>query len=449
MQFDLGVRAKHLLPMKDGTGDVHADYFIGVKAGIITEVGPYRASHLKETAQFIDGSDHLVIPGLINGHTHLAMSLFRGFEDDVPFHDWLFKTIFPLEAKLVDEKFVRLGTELSALECIRFGTTTVNDMYFFSGVTAQVLDHAGMRAIVAWPFIDFPTPDEKHLGDTALSSRPERFLEFFEKYKGHPRIRAALGPHAPYTCSDELIRMVTQLSHQHQVPVHMHVCETCREVDESVQVYGKTPVQRLYDLGALHNRFYAAHGVHLSDAEVALFVETGASIIYNPDSNMKLSSGIAPIAKYRKAGIPIALGTDGAASNNDLSLFGAMDLGTKLQKLSGQHNTAMVALDALNLATYEGARALGLSSLVGSLEIGKRADFVVLRTDLPHVKPLYSVLSQLVYAYQGLEVDTVVCDGKVLLNRGKFTTLDEVSIYAQVEEMRKNVSQSLEINEDN
>jgi 5-methylthioadenosine/S-adenosylhomocysteine deaminase len=309
-------------------------------------------------------------------------------------------------------------------------------MYFHSEVTAEVIDRAGLRATIAWPFMDFPTPDEAYLGDAALSSRPARFKEFYETYKDHPRIRPALGPHAPYTCGDELIRMVTKMSHEFNVPVHMHVCETCKEVEESIVKYGKTPGKRLYDLGALHHRFIAAHGVHLSEEEIGYFKETGASIVYNPDSNLKLGSGIAPITKYRKMGVPVSLGTDGAASNNDLSLFGAMDLGTKLQKGSSGDNLAMVALDALNLATYEGARALGLQSEIGSIEIGKRADLICLRTDLPHVTPLHSVLSQLVYSYQGLEVDTVVCEGRVLLDRGVFTTLDATQIYQDAQAYR-------------
>jgi 5-methylthioadenosine/S-adenosylhomocysteine deaminase len=444
MNFDLGLRAGHLLTMKDGRGDVHQDYFIGVKDGAIVEVSPFKDAWIKSCTLFIDRKDDIVMPGLINGHTHMAMSLFRGFEDDRPFHEWLFDRIFPIEAKLVSEDFVRAGVELSALECIQFGTTTVNDMYFFSHATADVIDRVGMRAILAWPFIDFVVPDEKHLGDQAISSRPARFKKFHDQYRSHPRIRPALGPHAPYTCSDDLIKQVTQLSHEFTAPVHMHVCETRLEVEESVQKFGKSPVHRLNDLGAIHSNFIAAHGVHLNDSEIEIFRQQGASVVYNPDSNLKLSSGIAPIAKLRKAGVKIALGTDGAASNNDVSMFGAMDLGTKLQKLFNNDNTAMVALDALNLATYEGAKALGLGHLIGSIEVGKRADFISLRTDLPHVKPLYSVLSQLVYAYQGLEVDTVVCDGRVLLLDGKHQTIDASAVYEKVEKIRIQVKASLE-----
>jgi 5-methylthioadenosine/S-adenosylhomocysteine deaminase len=446
--FDLGIRAGHLLTMKNGHGDVHQDFFIGVKDGVIIEVsacGDARAATLaKECIRFIDRQNQIVLPGLINGHTHLPMSLFRGFEDDRPFHEWLFQRILPAELALVDADFVRTGVELSALECLRFGTTTVNDMYYYVETIAQVIHEVGMRAIIAWPFMDFVAPDERHLGEQAVASRDARFQKFHELYRNHPRIRPALGPHAPYTCCDETIQEVTRLSKKYSCPVHMHVCETRGEVQESMEKFGKTPVQRLHDLGALHSRFIAAHAVHTTDAEIELLVKSGVSVIYNPDSNMKLSSGVAPIPKYRKAGVPVGLGTDGAASNNNLSMFSAMDLGTKLQKVSNQSNTAMVALDALNLATHEGAKALGLDHLIGSIEVGKRADLISLRTDLPHVQPLYSVLSQLVYAYQGLEVDTVVCDGKVLLENGTdYLTLDPRSIYERVKIWKEKITHSI------
>ena len=436
VRFDLGIRAGLLLPMKQGKGEVRNQFFIGIKDHYIAEIAPFRENHISACEKFLDLKDQIVLPGLVNAHTHLAMSLFRGFEDDLPFQEWLFDRIFPLEAELVDANFVKVGTRLSALECIRFGTTTVNDMYFFPEATAEVLDQAGMRAIVAKPFIDFVMPDEKHLGVNPIPGRAERFKNFYEKYKNHSRIQPALGPHAPYTCSDELLKQIVELSDEYGVPIHMHVSETKGEVEESIKKYGKRPVKRLHDLGILRENFFAAHMVHVDAEEAKLFSKAGSKVIYNPDSNLKLSSGIAPIAEYRRENILVALGTDGAASNNDLSMFGAMDLGTKLQKVSNHNNTAMVALDALNLATYEGARALGLGNKIGSLEVGKCADLISVRMDYPHVKPLYSVLSQLVYAYQGLEVDTVICDGKILLEKGVHQTLNAESIYSDVEKMR-------------
>jgi len=442
VRFDLGIRAGLLLPMKNGTGEVRNQFFIGIKDHYIAEITPFREHYALSCDHFLDLQDQIVLPGLINAHTHLAMSLLRGFEDDLPFKEWLFDRIFPIEAELVDAHFVKVGTRLSALECIRFGTTTVNDMYFFPESTAEVLDQAGMRAIISQPFIDFVMPDEKHLGVNPIPGRAIRFKNFHQKYAGHSRIQTALAPHAPYTCGDDLLKQIVELSRELKVPVHMHVSETKGEVEESLKKYGKRPVKRLHDLGILNENFFAAHMIHVDTEEARLFANSGARVIYNPDSNLKLGSGIAPISEFRKSKILVALGTDGAASNNDLSMFGAMDLGTKLQKLSNQNNTAMVALDALNLATYEGAQALGLGSKIGSIEVGKCADLISVRMDYPHVKPLYSVLSQLVYAYQGLEVDTVICDGKILLQKGQHQTLSSETIYQDVEKIRNQIKKT-------
>lgn len=438
-KFDLGIRAGHLLTMKDGQGEVLQDAFIGIKGGVFTEIAPFSESVISECGDFLDRSDQIVMPGLVNGHTHLAMSLFRGYEDDRPFQEWLFERILPAEAELVDEEFVRIGVQLSLLECIRFGTTTVNDMYYFCHAIAQEIDQAGMRATVAWPMIDFVVPDEAHLGNDAIPSRPERYKQFHERYRNHPRIQPALGPHAPYTNGDEGLEVVKKLAQETGSIVHMHVCETQGEVADSIERHGKSPVQRLHDLGMLGPHFIAAHGVHLSDEEIEIYRKSGASIVHNPDSNLKLSSGIAPVVKYRKLGMTVGLGTDGAASNNDLSMFGVMDLATKIQKVTQKDNTAMVALDALNMATLEGAKAMGREKEIGSIEVGKRADLITLRTDLPHVMPLYSVLSQLVYAYNGSEVHTVICDGRLLFQDGNYYTIDPRVVYENVERMRLKV----------
>ena len=437
MSFDLGIRVSHLLSLRNGSDEIIHDGFVGIQGSRIAEVGPYQPLHKKNSLKFLELEDRILMPGLVNTHTHLAMSLFRGFEDDLPLQDWLYKKIFPAEAKIVDAEFVRTGVELSALECIRFGTTTVNDMYFYADICAEVLDESGLRGRVAWPFMDHALPDERHLGALALRSRPDRFRAFHERWKNHSRIRASLGPHAPYTCGDDVLLQVKELSKSLGTSIHMHVSETKEEVEESLKRYGKTPAKRLFDLGLLTPRFQAAHGVHLNSEDLECFRKSGASILYNPDSNMKLASGTAAIPLYRKLGIPVGLGTDGAASNNDLSMFGAMDIGTKLQKLASGDSTAMVALDALNLATLEAARALGMDSEIGSLEVGKCADLMSVRMDFPHLKPLHSITSQLVHSCQGFEVDTVICDGEMLLREGQFTTLSEKKVYEKVDLYRQ------------
>lgn len=428
--------------MKEGSGHVDKDYFVGVSGNRIAAVEPYNPAHATASKKFIDASDQILMPGLINGHTHLAMVMFRGFEDDRPFQEWIFERILPLEGSILDEEFVRIGTELAALESIRFGTTTVSDMYYFYEAAAKVIDSSGMRALIAACYMDFMQPDEKAVGSASNSHRMERFKKFHAQYKGHPRIRPTLAPHAPYTCSDELLRDVSALARECGVQLHIHLCETRGEVQESIEKYGMKPVQRLERLGFFDGPVIAAHGVHLDDDDIAVLKRKGVSVVYNPDSNAKLSSGVAPVPKLRAAGVPVSLGTDGAASNNDLSLFGAMDLGTKIQKLTLHSSTGMTAIDAINLATIEGARALGLEKEIGSIEIGKRADFISLRTDYPHTQPLYSVLSQLVYSYQGPEVDTVVCDGKILMENQVHTTLNAKEIYRRIDAMKLRVMEA-------
>jgi 5-methylthioadenosine/S-adenosylhomocysteine deaminase len=439
---DLGIRCGHLLTMAGGRcQDPETDRYIGIKGGSIVEISPWdEAESPAKAAELIDGRGYIVMPGLVNAHAHLAMTLFRGLEDDVPFHTWLIERILPLEAQLVDAEFVRVGTELAALECIRFGVTTVNDMYFFAETVADVLDRAGLRGYMAQVFADGALPEDRVLG----RDKAGLFRALHAKYAKHPRLRASLGPHAPYTCGDDIWREVVGLSKAHDALIHTHLCETAFEVSEAKKAHGgKTPVRRLHELGVLGPRTICAHCVHFEDGDFELMKSSGAAVVYNPDSNMKLSSGVAPVVRYRQNGIPVAFGTDGSASNNDLSIFGAMDVGTKLQKLSASDNTAMVAADALRCATWEGARALGLESRTGSIEVGKAADIILVGLDHPHMHPLHDVRSQLVYSAQGLEVDTVICEGRVLMCDRKFQTLNAPAIYADVSRMKEKVSRAV------
>lgn len=429
-KFDLGIRAQYILRMSSGTKvSSERDFFLGIRAGKIAELRPWVPDDNDLCHDFIDAQNHVLLPGMVNGHTHLAMTLYRGLEDDVPFQKWLFDRILPLESRMVNSEFVRVGTELAALECIRFGVTTVNDMYYFTRVTADTLDRAGLRGLVGQPFASVPLPDDQLLG----RDKAKLFEELHEKYCDHSRITAALAPHAPYTCNDQILREVVALSDRFDAPIHIHVSETAHEVQDSLELYQMSPVKRLFGLGILRKTTLAAHCVHLSDEDIGLMRSAGASIVYNPDSNLKLSSGIAPIARYRAEGIRVALGTDGAASNNDLSIFGAMDLGTKLQKMVSGSNTAMVARDALACATQEGADALGLGGVIGSLEIGKEADLILVHLNHPHLQPVHDVQSLLVYSASGLEVDTVICQGKVLMKDGEILTLDRERILSEAE----------------
>ncbi len=437
--FDLGVRAGYMLTMKDGRAEPLRDHFIGVKDGAITEVARFRPALKTASRKFIDGSGQACLPGLINGHTHLPMSLFRGVADDVSFHDWLFTRILPLEAKLVSQTFVRDGLELAALECIRFGVTTVNEMYFFAAAEAATLARAGLRAIVAQTMASFPLPEDKAVGTDKFAIVDS----LRKKYARHRRLRIGYGPHAPYTCDDALLTAVREATAKNGAPVHIHLSETEKEVAEHREKHGVSPVARLERLGLLRAGTICAHCVHLDEADRDLLARTGASAVYNPDSNAKLGAGVAPVVDYLQRGIPVSLGTDGAASNNDLSLFGAMDIGTKLQKLVSGDSSAFRAEQALSAATWGGARALGLGELVGSLEVGKRADLILVDLRYPHLQPVHDLVSQLVYAAQGCEVSTTVCEGKVLFARGRFTTLSEKKIFAKAEAWRKKIQATL------
>lgn len=438
--FDLGIRAQILLTLKDGEVRPLANQWVGVRDGKIAEVGPYSDAVRARCKRFIDADSHVVMPGLVNAHTHLAMTLFRGLEDELSFHDWLFQRILPLEGRCADRAFVRAGTELALLECVRFGVTTVNEMYFFASEAADAIDRAGVRGVVSQVFAQFPLPEDAALG----SDRVARFRDLHSKYSGHERIKVALGPHAPYTCDDAIFREIVRLSEETRAPIHVHVSETAKEVQDSIAQYGKTPPARLAELGVLGERTVAAHGVHLTDADIELFASARAAVVYNPDSNMKLGSGIAPVGRLLDRKVGLALGTDGAASNNNLGLFGAMNVGAKLQKLFGGERHAMTADDAIRAATWGGAHALGLSSKIGSIELGKSADLIAINFAYPHLQPVHSVASQLVYSATGAEVDTVICQGQVLFEKDQYTTLDREKILRDVEIQRARIQKETE-----
>ncbi len=439
MKFDLGIRCDWFLGMAGGDPQVDRDWFLGITDGAVAWVGPWKSSLRKSCRKFIYQSGQVVMPGLVNGHTHLPMTLFRGIEDDAPLQKWLFQRIFPLEAKFVDRGFVRLGAELAALECIRFGVTTVNDMYYYVDEIARVIDRAGIRATLGQPVLDFPTPEDKDLG----SDKSVVFERNWKKWHRHPRIRMGLAPHAPYTVGDEKFREVVRLSEKFSAPIHVHLNETESEVKEHLSKHGVGPVERLHKLGVLGSRTVCAHSVHMTDRDHEMIRATGTAVVFNPDSNMKLSSGVAPVPRYLKEGVQVAIGTDGSASKNDLSLFSAMNVGAKLQKLANHDNTAMTAVDALRLGTWLGARALGLGHVCGSLEPGKRADVILVDFQHPHLQPVNSVVSHLVYAVNGMEVSTVICDGKFLMKDRKVLTLNQKEIFKKAQGVAKRLAKEL------
>ncbi len=427
--FDLALRCDFLLTLEGGKTDCLRDQVIGISHSKIDAIFPWAEGLTKtpwRAKEFIHAKDQVVLPGLVNTHTHLAMSLFRGLADDLPFNDWLYKAILPAESKRVDAEFVRVGTRLAALECIQSGVTTVCDMYYFENIVAEELERAGLRAVVGEAITDFPAPDDK-----LLNGEKYKILEqMVERYGSSQTITPCVAPHAPYTCSDETIQAAVKFASRHQLPLMIHVAETLPENSESMKKYSKTSVQRLHDLGVMSSPHIFAHCTHVTDEDIALMARAHTGVAYNPESNMKLGVGAAPFSKLVKAGIAVGLGTDGAASNNDLSILREADTAAKLQKLSQSNSIAMTASDALRAATIEGARALGLDKVTGSLEPGKFADLICIDVSTPQMIPHFDFPSLLVYSSAGAGVKTVICHGKILLEEGNVKTLDAKRVCA-------------------
>lgn len=356
----------------------------------------------------------ILIPGLVNLHVHAAMTLMRGLADDLPLMQWLQEAIWPAEARHVSEAFVRDGTLLAAAEMLQGGITTCNEMYFYPDIAAQAFADAGMRATIGITALEFPTP-YAHDADDYL----RKGLQARDRWHEHPLISFALAPHAPYTVSDDTLKRITTLAAELDCRIHMHVHETAHEVAESGSTYGCRPIARLEQLGLLGPDFISVHSVHLNDDEIALLAHHGCSIAHCPSSNMKLASGIAPISQCLRQGVNIGLGTDGAASNNRLDLFQEMRQAALLAKVATQDPTVIPAHAALTMATLGGARALGLDSLIGSIETGKRADLCTISVDQAYYRPCFDPISHLVYVLGREAVTHTWVDGNIRVKKGK------------------------------
>ena len=411
-----------------------------VRDGAILALGPvdslagqYRARRV------IDGRGQLLLPGLVNTHCHAAMVLFRGLADDLALQDWLQFYIWPAEARYIDSATVHLGTQLAMAEMIRGGITTFNDMYFYMDVVAQAVEAAGMRAVLAEGLLDFPVPGSAN--PEAGLARAEALLR---QYHDHPLIRPAVGPHAPYSCSPGLLTSARDLATAWQAPLHIHLSETQKEVAEIGQRYGGlTPTAFLDSLGLLGPRTIGAHGVVLTPADIDLLRQRQAGIAHNPESNMKLASGVAPIVALQAAGVKLGLGTDGAASNNNLDLWQEMSTAAKLQKVHLADPAALEAYSVLRMATLGGAQLLGLDSLIGSLAPGKRADLILVDLDGPHAHPAYNLYSQVVYALRAGDVRSVLIDGRLVMDNRRLLTLDEATIFAAADSLASHIRQDL------
>ena len=419
----------------DGAGQVIADGAVAVDGTDIVAVGPanaLRAAYRGDAT--IDAGGGVVMPGLVNTHTHAPMVLYRGLADDLALMDWLQKYIFPAEAKTVTPEFVRAGTRLAVLEMIRSGTTAYADMYYFEEEIARVTRTAGLRAVLGQTIIQFPVPDAKTPAEGL--ARTERFIK---EFAADELIVPAVAPHAMYTLDGATLKASRALADRHGVPVLIHVAETREEVGIAREKYKATPVEYLESLGFFGPRTVAAHGVHLTAADIGVLRRRGVGIAHNPESNMKLASGTAPVIELRNAAVAVGLGTDGAASNNDLDMFEAMRQAALLHKLQSNDPRALPAPEALAMATRDGARVLGLADRTGSIEVGKRADIIVVSMEAARQTPMYDPMSHLVYATRGDDVRTVMVNGRVLMRDRKVLTLDEPAILAEARQLATQV----------
>lgn len=390
-------------------------------------------------AQTIDARGKLVLPGFINGHTHVPMTLFRGLHDDVTLDDWLRKYIFPAEAKNVTEEFVRWGTRLAVAEQIRGGITTFADMYYFEDAVAEETKAAGMRGVLGETFIDFPAPDNKN--EAEMLAYTEKFLKHWQN---DPLIHAAPAPHSIYTCSQKTLQDAAILARQYHAPILIHVAEMKKELDDSRAQNGTTPVQYLNKIGVLGPDVIAAHCIFVDQADRALLAQKNVGCVHNPSSNMMLASGVSPVPELRAAGVAVGLGTDGpAGSNNDLDLMEEMDLAAKLQKITKMDPRALGAKAVVEMATIEGAKALHMEKEIGSLEDGKKADLILIGLNEPNAVPMYDIYAQLAYALKGSDVETVVIGGKPVMRNHELLTVKEDEVLAKAREYKKKIEASL------
>ena len=418
--------------IENGAVAIRADRIVGVGARAEIDAR-FQAAHR------LDRPDAILAPGLIDTHTHAAMSLFRGIADDKKLQDWLNNYIFPAEAKNVTPDFVRWGTRLGCLEMLLGGTTTFTDMYYFEDVVAEVAKEAGMRGVLGETIIKFPVADAK---------TPAEALQFTEKYltrfRNDPLVTAAVAPHALYTNSDETLIAARALANKYNAPLLIHLSETRQENDDSLSARHMTPTKVLDTLGVLTGRTVAAHCVWVDEADMAILKARGVGIAHCPSSNMKLASGVAPVVRMLALDLPVGLGPDGpAGSNNDFNMFEEMDLAAKLAKVTTLNPEVLPASTALEMATIRGARALGMEKEIGSLETGKRADLILVRGDRPNAVPMYDPISQMVYALKGEDVRDVMVNGKPVVRDARILTLNEAQILQKAAEYRVKVSASL------
>ena len=431
------IHARWVIPVTDDDAilDHHS---IAIHDGRIVDVLPTDQAKANYQAHIdTDYGQHALIPGLINAHTHASMSLFRGIADDLPLMDWLNNHIWPAEQKWVSEEFVHDGSQLAMAEMLRSGTTCFNDMYFFADVTAKIARDAGMRACIGLIVVDFPT-----IWANDADEYIEKGLDLRDKFRSDSLIHTPFAPHAPFTVSDGPLKKLRMFSDEMDLPVHIHLHETADEIEQAVKTTGKRPLARLQELGLVSPNLVAVHMTQLSDEEIHMIAEAGSHVVHCPESNLKLASGYCPVQKLLDAGVNVALGTDGTASNNDLNMFGEMHTAALIGKCVANDAAAVTANQTLRMATINGAKALGLDSQIGSLEKGKYADIVAVDFNTLELSPVYNPVSHLVYSCGREHVSDVWVAGKHLLKERALTTLDENKIIEKSKAWNQRLAES-------
>ena len=432
---DYIISADYVLPMDEHLAIIR-DGAIAVKGNRILKVGSSQDISQNYTPKVvIDGKNKAVFPGLINTHTHAAMVYFRGMADDRPLKEWLENHIWPAENRWLSPEFISDAIELACLEMLKGGITTYNDMYFYEDAAAETTKRIGMRAVLGAGILDFPTKSARTSDEYFLNAE-----SFIKDWKGDNLVTPCIAPHALYTCGPETLKRAKRVADKYDIPIHIHLSETKGEVEEIKRMYVMKPVEYLESLGFLDKRVLAAHCVWVTDHEIEVLAEREVGVSHCVESNLKLASGIAPVGEMLKAGIKVAFGTDGAASNNDLNIFSEMSTAAKLEKTLSEDPTALDAKTAFLMATRWGAEVLGLGRITGSIEEGKAADLVMADLNKPHLVPMYNVYSHIVYAMRPSDVEMVMVDGKVVVHDGKLTTADESEILQKTRHWSEKIS---------
>jgi len=424
----------------DDAGTVHVNGAVAIDENLILAIGSAEDILAEySAAEVLDGKDRIVLPGLVNGHSHAAMTLLRGVADDLALMDWLNNYIFPAEVEFVDSEFVRIGTELACWEMIRGGTTTFVDMYYYPDAIAEVVDRCGMRAMISATVIDQRSPDAENADDSIQKGNG-----FMERWQGrNSRITPIFGPHANYTLNAEQLQATRKAAMAFSAPISIHISESPFELQYSQDTYGMPSIEMYESIGFFEGPTIAAHVVWPTKEEIPILVERKVGVIHNPTSNMKIASGIAPITEMLAAGVRVGLGTDGAASNNDLDLWEEMRLASLLQKVDRMDPEVMSATTVLTMATRGGATAIGLGDEIGSLEVGKRADLIQVEFDDVHHVPTYDVVSHLVWVTDEQDVTSVVVDGKILMKDGAMLTIDTERVAAESKALAARIQAAL------